>query len=104
MGQAIEQYLHPAVAFGVLPLFAFFNAGVTIDAATMHQLVRPVGGGILLGPVIGKQVGIMAMQSARGRNRASRAARQCHLDTDLRHRVFGRDWLHDVAIRDRSRA
>jgi NhaA family Na+:H+ antiporter len=59
MGQALEAYLHPVVAFGVLPLFAFFNAGVTIDAATVREVARPVGSGIVLGLVIGKQVGIM---------------------------------------------
>ena len=59
MGQTLEANLHPVVAFGVLPLFAFFNAGVTIDAATVREVAGPVGSGILLGLVIGKQVGIM---------------------------------------------
>jgi NhaA family Na+:H+ antiporter len=59
MGQTLEANLHPVVAFGVLPLFAFFNAGVTIDAATVREVAGPVGSGILLGLVIGKQVGVM---------------------------------------------
>ncbi len=59
MGETLEANLHPVVAFGVLPLFAFFNAGVTIDAATVREVAGPVGSGILLGLVIGKQVGIM---------------------------------------------
>jgi Na+:H+ antiporter, NhaA family len=58
MGQVLEQYLHPIVAFGILPLFAFFNAGVAVEI-TGATLTRPVGLGILLGLVLGKQIGIL---------------------------------------------
>jgi Na+:H+ antiporter, NhaA family len=58
MGQVLEQYLHPIVAFGILPLFAFFNAGVAVEI-TGATLTRPVGLGILLGLVVGKQIGIL---------------------------------------------
>jgi NhaA family Na+:H+ antiporter len=60
MGQALEEQLHPVVAFVILPLFAFFNAGVTVDASVARDLVQPVGAGVVLGLVIGKQVGVVA--------------------------------------------
>jgi NhaA family Na+:H+ antiporter len=59
MGQALEERLHPTIAFLILPLFAFFNAGVGLHASVAHTLVRPVGLGIVVGLVLGKQIGIM---------------------------------------------
>ena len=58
MGQVLEHYLHPVVAFLILPLFAFFNAGVVVQI-TGAALTRPVGLGIVLGLVLGKQIGIV---------------------------------------------
>jgi len=46
------------VAFLILPLFAFFNAGVVVQI-TGSALTRPVGLGIVLGLVLGKQIGIL---------------------------------------------
>jgi NhaA family Na+:H+ antiporter len=57
-GSAFERYLHPVTAYAILPLFALFNAGVVIDYKLLHALSHPVGLGILLGLVIGKQTGI----------------------------------------------
>lgn len=59
MGQSIEDYLHPAVAFVIVPLFAFLNAGVTVEASVADTITKPVGLGIVLGLVLGKQFGIM---------------------------------------------
>jgi len=58
-GLTLEQALHPTVAFLVLPLFAFFNAGVRIDGSVTGTVRTPVGLGIVAGLVLGKQVGIM---------------------------------------------
>jgi len=58
-GLALEQMFHPFVAFLILPLFAFFNAGVVIDGSVFDALTAPVGMGILLGLVFGKQIGIL---------------------------------------------
>jgi len=58
-GLALEQMFHPFVAFLILPLFAFFNAGVVIDGSVLDALKAPVGLGILLGLVLGKQIGIL---------------------------------------------
>lgn len=57
--KAAEEALHPWVAFGVLPLFAFANAGVALADATWSKLLEPVPLGIALGLFLGKQVGIL---------------------------------------------
>lgn len=53
-----EHDLHPWVAFGVLPLFAFANAGVSLDGITFAKLLTPIPLGIALGLFIGKQIGV----------------------------------------------
>lgn len=56
-----EQALHPWVAFGVLPVFAFANAGVPLAGVTAGQLLHPVSLGIVAGLFVGKQVGIVLL-------------------------------------------
>ncbi len=56
----LEHALHPWVAFGVLPLFAFANAGVPMSGISAAQLLHPVSLGIIGGLFVGKQLGIMA--------------------------------------------
>ncbi len=57
----LEHALHPWVAFGVLPIFAFTNAGVSIQGVSISDLLHPVPLGIVTGLLLGKQAGIMAM-------------------------------------------
>ena len=59
-----EQALHPWVAFGVLPVFAFANAGVPLAGVTLSQVLHPVSLGIVTGLVIGKQAGIVLLSWA----------------------------------------
>jgi NhaA family Na+:H+ antiporter len=58
MSYQIEHSLHSWIAFFVLPLFAFANAGVGLTGATIDELVTPVSIGIIGGLFIGKQLGI----------------------------------------------
>ncbi len=54
----LEHALHPWVAFGVLPLFAFFNAGVPLKGLGLQTLLHSVPLGVALGLFVGKQVGV----------------------------------------------
>jgi Na+:H+ antiporter, NhaA family len=56
----LERGLHPWVAFLVLPLFAFANAGVSITRLSISDALNPVPLGIVAGLLFGKQIGIMA--------------------------------------------
>jgi NhaA family Na+:H+ antiporter len=55
----LEERLHPWVAFGILPLFAFANAGVSLAGLTPGKLLEPVPLGIALGLFLGKPIGIV---------------------------------------------
>ncbi|MGE0701345.1 MAG: Na+/H+ antiporter NhaA [Hyphomicrobiaceae bacterium] len=57
--ERLEHQLHPWVAFGVLPLFGFANAGVPLGGVTFADLLSPVTMGIALGLVLGKPIGIL---------------------------------------------
>jgi NhaA family Na+:H+ antiporter len=56
--KSVEHDLHKWVAFAVLPLFAFANAGITFDGIGLHSFVEPVKLGVSAGLFIGKQIGI----------------------------------------------
>src|SRR5688572_891530 len=55
----LEHALHPWVAFGILPLFAFVNAGLILDGISFGALFAALPLGIVLGLVLGKPVGIV---------------------------------------------
>jgi NhaA family Na+:H+ antiporter len=55
----LEQTLHPWVAFGVLPVFAFANAGVSILGLSITDILHPVPLGIVTGLFLGKQIGVL---------------------------------------------
>ena len=54
----IEHSISPYVAFGIMPLFALANAGVSLNGMNFDSLLLPVPLGILLGLFIGKQIGV----------------------------------------------
>lgn len=56
--QFLEHALHPWVAFCILPLFAFANAGVSFSSETLHHLFLPIPMGIATGLLFGKMIGI----------------------------------------------
>jgi NhaA family Na+:H+ antiporter len=55
----LEHDLHTAVAYAILPLFAFANAGLALAGTGVDALAHPVTLGILLGLVVGKPVGVL---------------------------------------------
>ena len=57
----LEHSLSPYVAFGIMPLFAFANAGVSLDGLTFATLLDPVPLGIVLGLFFGKQIGVFVL-------------------------------------------
>lgn len=57
----LEHQLHPWVAFGVLPVFAFVNGGLPLLDMQPADMVAPVPLGIALGLILGKQLGIFGM-------------------------------------------
>tara|TARA_B100000029_G_scaffold516652_1_gene632298 strand:+ start:36706 stop:37950 length:1245 start_codon:yes stop_codon:yes gene_type:complete len=59
--KVLEQDLHSVVAFIILPLFAFANAGINLDGITGNQLLHGVPIGVALGLFLGKQIGIFAL-------------------------------------------
>jgi NhaA family Na+:H+ antiporter len=59
--QETEHKLHPWVAFMVLPVFAFANAGVSFEGITPAGLLEPIPFGIALGLLLGKPLGILAL-------------------------------------------
>ncbi len=54
----LEHDLHTAVAYGILPVFAFANAGINLSGVSMEFLLHPVPLGIALGLFFGKQIGV----------------------------------------------
>ncbi len=57
----LEHTLHPWIAFAVLPIFAFANAGVSFTGIGADTLFGTVSVGIVLGLLVGKQVGVFGM-------------------------------------------
>jgi len=56
----VEAMLHPYVAFGIMPLFAFANAGVSLEGLDLGAgAPLAVAAGIVLGLVLGKPIGIV---------------------------------------------
>jgi len=58
--ETLEHALHPWVAYAILPLFAFANAGLALGGMQASDLLAPLPAGIMLGLVVGKPVGIVA--------------------------------------------
>lgn len=55
----LEDTLHPWVAFLIMPLFAFANAGVSFSGLTVEIFSNPITLGIIAGLFLGKQVGVL---------------------------------------------
>ena len=58
--ETLEHALHPWVAYAILPLFAFANAGLALGGIGLRDVLSPLPLGIALGLVLGKPIGIVA--------------------------------------------
>ncbi|ENM5882376.1 Na+/H+ antiporter NhaA [Vibrio metoecus] len=60
----LEHALHPYVAFGILPLFAFANAGISLQGVSLAGLTSMLPLGVALGLCLGKPIGIFSFSWA----------------------------------------
>jgi NhaA family Na+:H+ antiporter len=89
----MEHALHPWVFFLIVPLFALANAGVRLDLDIASMVNQPITVGVILGLVIGKQVGITL--GAAAVVRAGLAA----LPVGVRWRhIYGAAWLGGIGF------
>ncbi len=58
MLKQFEHDLHPLVIYIILPLFAFANAGISLDGMSLSIITDPVPLGIIIGLFVGKQIGV----------------------------------------------
>lgn len=58
--RTLENDLHHLVAFVILPIFAFANAGVSVGGMGMDDFLHPVSVGIAVGLFLGKQLGVFS--------------------------------------------
>ena len=56
--EKLEHDLHPTVAYAILPIFAFANAGVSFSGISLDDFLHPVPLGIALGLFFGNQIGV----------------------------------------------
>ena len=57
----LEHTISPYVAFGIMPLFAFANAGVSLKGLSFASVLNPVPLGIMCGLFFGKQLGVFVL-------------------------------------------
>ena len=67
--ERLEHSLHPWVAFAILPIFAFANAGVSLSGITLGDTLAPLPLGIAAGLIVGKQIGIFGFAWVAIRNK-----------------------------------
>jgi len=90
--QRLERSLHPWVAFAIVPLFALANAGVSINSQS-YAITHSVSLGIILGLVVGKQVGITLFSYLAVRLGLA----QLPAELSWRH-IYGMGWLAGIGF------
>lgn len=91
--QRIEHALHPWVLFGVMPLFALANAGVVIEGNLAEALGDRVTLGVVLGLLLGKQVGVTLFAWL-----ATRLGLASLPDDVSWRQVYGAGWLAGIGF------
>lgn len=83
----LEHDLHPPVAYAILPLFAFANAGVSLAGVSLASLLAPIPLGIAAGLVAGKTLGVFLVS-------------YCAIKTGIAQLPAGASWssLFGVAV------
>ena len=89
----LEHALHPWVVFAIMPLFALANAGVPLGGDIVGALASPVTLGIVLGLVVGKQLGITLFAWLAVRSGVSELPE----GIGFRH-VYGAGWLAGIGF------
>jgi NhaA family Na+:H+ antiporter len=89
----LEHALHPWVVFAIMPLFALANAGMPLGGAILETLTSPVALGIVVGLVVGKQLGITLFAWLAVRSGIS----ELPGDINWRH-VYGAGWLAGIGF------
>jgi Na+:H+ antiporter, NhaA family len=89
----LEHALHPWVVFAIMPLFALANAGVELGGGIAEALTTPVSLGIVLGLVVGKQLGITLFAWLAVRSGLSELPE----GTGWRH-IYGAGWLAGIGF------
>ena len=100
----IEHALQPWVAFVIMPIFAFANAGVHILGKIGAAVTHPITLGVLLGLLLGKPLGITLFARLASLDRPWLAARIRLLEPDLWRQLALRYWLYHVAVYRLTRA
>ncbi len=62
--EQLERDLHPTVAYGILPVFAFANTGVSLQGLSLDSLLAPIPFGIAAGLFFGNQIGVLGFSWA----------------------------------------
>jgi len=91
--QRLENTLHPWVAFGVIPIFALANAGISLSGDVSTMLNTPITIGIILGLVVGKQVGITLFSWLLVKSDLARLPK----DIGWQH-IYGASWLGGIGF------
>lgn len=73
----LEEKMHPWVAFGIIPIFGFANAGVSLTGITPNNLIDPVPLGVALGLILGKQIGVFGLAALAIKSSMARLPEGC---------------------------
>lgn len=57
--RSLEHDLHTPVAYAILPIFAFANAGLSLAGLSLSDITHPVTSGVIAGLLLGKPAGIL---------------------------------------------